>query len=72
MSQIILKSLESNLKIWLLQQPSYIASFVLGVRDRHYDNVLIKNDGTSFMYINLFYVVHLTLWILQKLQLLQI
>jgi phosphatidylinositol 3-kinase len=27
---------------------SYIASFILGVRDRHFDNVLIRNDGTLF------------------------
>lgn len=27
---------------------SYIASFVLGVRDRHFDNVLIRKDGTLF------------------------
>merc|ERR1712228_390401 len=27
---------------------SYIASFVLGVRDRHFDNVLIQSDGTLF------------------------
>eukprot|EP00494_Astrolonche_serrata_P000503 UN00507 len=27
---------------------SYIASYVLGVRDRHWDNVLIKDDDTLF------------------------
>eukprot|EP01084_Bolivina_argentea_P286058 490657_1 len=27
---------------------SFIASFVLGVRDRHFDNVLIQKDGTLF------------------------
>jgi len=27
---------------------SYIASYVLGVQDRHWDNVLIKSDGTTF------------------------
>eukprot|EP00483_Globobulimina_turgida_P011626 UN11648 len=27
---------------------SYIASFVIGVRDRHHDNILVCNDGTLF------------------------
>lgn len=27
---------------------SYIASYILGVRDRHWDNVLIQDDGTCF------------------------
>ena len=39
---------------------SYIASFILGVRDRHYDNVLIKDDGTLF-HIDFGYVMGSTL-----------
>ncbi|ETO10508.1 hypothetical protein RFI_26869 [Reticulomyxa filosa] len=27
---------------------SYIAAYVMGIRDRHYDNVLIREDGTVF------------------------
>merc|ERR1712038_275999 len=27
---------------------SYVCSYVLGVRDRHWDNVLIQDDGTCF------------------------
>jgi len=40
---------------------SYIASFVLGVRDRHYDNVLIRSDGTLF-HIDFGYVMGQTLF----------
>ena len=39
---------------------SYIASFVLGVRDRHFDNVLIQSDGTLF-HIDFGYVMGTTL-----------
>eukprot|EP01084_Bolivina_argentea_P026842 49912_1 len=27
---------------------SYVASYVIGVRDRHHDNILVRNDGTLF------------------------
>ena len=29
---------------------SYIAAFVMGIRDRHYDNVLLQPNGTLFQY----------------------
>ena len=39
---------------------SYMASYVMGVRDRHFDNVLIQSDGTLF-HIDFGYVMGTTL-----------
>eukprot|EP01083_Nonionella_stella_P057600 151137_1 len=27
---------------------SYVASYICGVRDRHHDNILVRDDGTLF------------------------
>ena len=56
------KFTSSNLKNLVASAAgSYIASFVLGVRDRHYDNVLIRDDGTLF-HIDFGYVMGSTLF----------
>jgi hypothetical protein len=27
---------------------SYVSAYILGIRDRHFDNILIRQDGTLF------------------------
>jgi len=47
LKQIISTNVKMN-RLVASAAASYIAAFVLGIRDRHYDNILVRSDGTLF------------------------